>query len=1229
MKINEIFAKPIDRDIKGVVKVGQITDDIRKQELEEYVVTKELQKHFASFFDAYQKSITGYTDNMGVWIDGFFGSGKSHFLKILSYLLKNEKIAGKPAVDYFKDDNKIDDSFVMSQIENAAQVPTDVILFNIDSKAGSNAGSDKNAILRVFLNVFNEMQGYSTVDPYIADLERGLADAGLFDSFKTKFQELTRNEGREMTWEKGASHYKFKKQTIKQALVEVGYMTEGNAQGYMDSLSAPYQITIEQFASRVNDYIQKMNDNRHVVFLVDEVGQFIGSDVNRMLNLQTIVEELGAQTRGKAWVIVTSQQAIDEVVDGNINGQDFSKIQGRFKTRISMSSANVDEVIKKRILSKNAQGNRRLEEMYDDEQHNINNKIDFQEGIQRQKFDSAASFAENYPFVPYQFHLLQDSLNAIRLHGSDGKHLSEGERSMLATFQEAAERYKDEEIRSLIPFSLFFEGLAQFLDHNHKLVIERAENDEYVNPKHEQNPFAIQVLKTLFMVKYVDNFKSTPYNLTTLLLTSIDEDRQELENKLMDALKVLEKQDYILKNVDTYEFLTDAEQDINNEIKHEEVTDADISKSIGEDFIFQEKAVSNKFTYPRLKGRYVFGFNRYIDEIPVGATNNELSIRLYTPIDTDYNQEEAQLKRISTNPEMPSVIIDMPAIDDYVVYLKRSAQIAKYLRRTHNDADKRQQQIIANKSEERKQLNESAKTMIQTALENSDVYVNGEKLDENKDFSNTLAQAQQMLVDDVYRKLPYITAAKSEKDIIDLFKANNELVDENDNEQAIKEVIDKIARRVGSTGKVSMRTIMNDFSKIPYHYTEEDIEWLIAKLFADGNIRAEINGEKFTISNAQENARIAASYFTKKQYQDKLTFQPKKTVSPRQMKDARDFAKDILNRDAGISDETSEEKIVEFLSDEVEQKIQQLEKYASNSRMPGNIYLQNGIELFKDIKYAIANETFYEVIGKKLDDFYDWLEDIEERGIKEFYSDQLKQDYWNASLRDIEKFKSVSSLLIEDGEISQIIQQEEKLIREDNPKDTIPELHKLHDKFAEKLNDLIDRAWDEYKGNSDKKRQEVLDYLGSADFNDTVYNELYAEIQRRFNDKDSSVKNDSEYGNLSNIFLGKNAIDNISTNLMDKITAKTQKAVDAEVRRKNDENSNIDGDDQKDPSETNEPSADKGHNQIKLNSVDWKDVLNDGVNSVSSNAEIDKLVKNIGDKLKEKLKGSDKLNIRF
>ena len=92
MIIKNMFSKPIDRDIKGVIKVGQDDDANIKQELEEYVVTRELQKHFSDFFASYKKGIIGNTDKMGVWISGFFGSGKSHFLKILSYLLENKEV---------------------------------------------------------------------------------------------------------------------------------------------------------------------------------------------------------------------------------------------------------------------------------------------------------------------------------------------------------------------------------------------------------------------------------------------------------------------------------------------------------------------------------------------------------------------------------------------------------------------------------------------------------------------------------------------------------------------------------------------------------------------------------------------------------------------------------------------------------------------------------------------------------------------------------------------------------------------------------------------------------------------------------------------------------------------------------------------------------------------------------------------------------------------------------
>ena len=157
MVIQEIFQKDIARDIKGVIKVEQKQEDNIYQELDEYVVTKELQRHFNIFYSAYNKSLTSEIDEMGVWISGFFGSGKSHFLKILSYLLENRTVNNKKAIDYFIDDKKIIDPMVLADMKLAASVPTDVILFNIDSKSEMAGKQTKDAIISVFLKVFNEM----------------------------------------------------------------------------------------------------------------------------------------------------------------------------------------------------------------------------------------------------------------------------------------------------------------------------------------------------------------------------------------------------------------------------------------------------------------------------------------------------------------------------------------------------------------------------------------------------------------------------------------------------------------------------------------------------------------------------------------------------------------------------------------------------------------------------------------------------------------------------------------------------------------------------------------------------------------------------------------------------------------------------------------------------------------------------------------------------------------
>ena len=152
MEIKDIFVRPIDRSLEGVIKADALDDATVKQELDEYVVTDELKKHFAKFFHAYADSIGKDTEKMGVWISGFFGSGKSHFLKILSYLLENREIDGRHAVDFFDADRKISDPMVIANIHRSESIPTDVILFNIDAKSSKQQGED--SLLDVFIRVF-------------------------------------------------------------------------------------------------------------------------------------------------------------------------------------------------------------------------------------------------------------------------------------------------------------------------------------------------------------------------------------------------------------------------------------------------------------------------------------------------------------------------------------------------------------------------------------------------------------------------------------------------------------------------------------------------------------------------------------------------------------------------------------------------------------------------------------------------------------------------------------------------------------------------------------------------------------------------------------------------------------------------------------------------------------------------------------------------------------------
>ena len=236
MQLQSIYKSDINRDINGVIKVAQDDERSIEQELREYIITRELRKHFNTFFNNYEKSLNLPTDKIGVWISGFFGSGKSHFLKMLSYILSNDTVAGKKAVDYFFD--KLDDPMMFAQLERCAAVPTDTILFNIDSKSPIN--KDKTAILRVFAKVFYEYRGFYGDDLKVAKLEQFIEKSGKMDAFKAKFEEFHGE-----SWEESRDAFSFFEDDIVDALTEVLGMSETAARNWFNGTETA-DMSIEQ-----------------------------------------------------------------------------------------------------------------------------------------------------------------------------------------------------------------------------------------------------------------------------------------------------------------------------------------------------------------------------------------------------------------------------------------------------------------------------------------------------------------------------------------------------------------------------------------------------------------------------------------------------------------------------------------------------------------------------------------------------------------------------------------------------------------------------------------------------------------------------------------------------------------------------------------------------------------------------------------------------------------------
>lgn len=1000
MKIQKMFKDDINRPINGVVQVEQDTERVLIQELDEYVVTKELKKHFITLFNNYGDAFDNKTNDVGVWISGFFGSGKSHFLKILSYILANKEVQGIKTVERFRTKFE-DDPATFMLIDRATKGETDTILFNIDIEGSIN--KDATAVLRVFAKMFYNYLGFYGEDLKVAKLEQFVDKQGKTEEFRKVFEEKNGD-----SWINTRESFVFFEDDVVATLQEVLGMSEEAARNWFNGTET-VETSIAQLVSEIKDYVDKKPDNFRLLFMIDEVGQYVGENTDHLLNLQSLIEEIGSKCEGKVWVMCTGQEALDEII--KTRQDEFSRIQARFKTRLSLSSTSADEVIQKRLLSKTDEAQEELEKVYNANDSVLRNLLKFNKDdalLDVRGFETPQEFARDFPFVPYQFLLLQKVYTAIRKHGNAGKHQSSGERSMLSGFQEAVKSVQEQDEFALVPFYKFYDTVKTSLDGAINRVIDRCQNaaDEDRGIKQQD----VDVLKLLYLIRYVDtDVKSTLDSIVILMADNINMDKIQMRAQVQESLDRLLSQNYIGRNGNTYNFLTDEEQDIARDIKETSVDTAQIIERIGH-LVFGDIYDKKKYRY-RI---YDFPYDQYVDGTAIGSVTGGMKLQIYSIATDDYEKQDL---RLQTNSKGQAIVV----LGDgkYYECIESALKIRKYVKtRNISQLPKSVQDIIRAQQDEATKYEGDALDYIKRAIEEAEYYVDGEHIEiKGGDAKSKLDQALEYLVTHVYYDLDLIGKNyNDDSDIIAILTGQNPtLPGANENSGAAQKIEGYLEMQDMKHITTKMSDIQTRYQGIPSGWREIDIAAVVALLIYEQKVTIKYGGMTIQPTDPK-----LPDMLRKKTEIGKTEITKRHVVSPAKMKEARDFLRDFLD----VMDvPTDEDGLISFIIEkftELENHYNGLLNKYEEHKYPDKQLVRDAVRVVKDV---LSQKSDNIALIDKLVSSEDMLYDMQDhlKDVESFFKTQVS--LFDSATKFVESMNKDLDYISRDDEATHALNQ--------------------------------------------------------------------------------------------------------------------------------------------------------------------------------------------------------------
>lgn len=592
MKFKELYERGLDRKVNPAVSASDLSEDTIHTEIDEYVFTQEI---IVNLYKILTNIRLNQGSHVGIWINGYYGSGKSHFLKYTSYCLSGTY--SKKAFDRLieaaqamllsdKDTSALETAGVslsdLHDLQNwyVNKAEVEMVMFNIGDVHDANV-EHANTFTSIFWNQFNAKRGYNSFNlPMAQYLEKALDDDGKFEEFK----EYVKSKGYD--WERNIS--RFAASRLDLALQMAKEVDPALAIDVIRERikNNDINISVEAFANEMKEYIdRKANRNLRVLFFVDEVSQFIGEHRDLLLQLQSLVKRLDEVCESQVWISCTAQQTLEDVVK-NVGGSDTNpedevgKILGRFEVRASLQGTSPEYITQKRILEKKGDVEIQLCDLYEKNKAMLDAQFILPSTYQSYK--NKEDFAAFYPFVPYQFQLVMKVLDSFVNMNYVDKQVKGNERSLLNITFSIAKETAECEVGEFIPFDRFFGAMFQgSMQHLGQRAMSNARQALDLIDDEKKQAFYRRVVYVLFMVCNLSDsdkqgFSATIDNIVTLLMTKMDANKAAIKAEVSKVLSFLIDKSVIRKvktdnGTEIYEFYTEEEAKVAQIIKNQRV----------------------------------------------------------------------------------------------------------------------------------------------------------------------------------------------------------------------------------------------------------------------------------------------------------------------------------------------------------------------------------------------------------------------------------------------------------------------------------------------------------------------------------------------------------------------------------------------------------------------------------------------------------------------------------